>query len=108
MNKEEQEAIEYIKELIKPPLRPEWDFAYKLDKTTAKQFKILINYIKKLQKENKELKDSLERDIYARDCLAKHSVSKNKIREQIQVFKKEGSQTSLIIASVLKELLEED
>lgn len=34
-------------------------------------------------------------------------VSKDKIREQIQVFKKEGSQTSLIIASVLEDLLEE-
>lgn len=50
MTEEEKEAIEYIKELIKPPLREEWDFAYKLDKTTAKQFKILVNYIDKLQK----------------------------------------------------------
>ncbi len=58
MNEEEIEAIEYIKELIKPPLREEWDFAYKLDKTTAKQFKTLLNYIDKLQKENEGLSQS--------------------------------------------------
>lgn len=64
MNKEEQEAIEYIKELIKPPLREEWDFAYKLDKTTAKQFKVLVKCIDKLLKElkcEKELRIRYER-----------------------------------------------
>lgn len=34
-------------------------------------------------------------------------VSKDKIKSQIELFKKEGSQTSLIIASVLEDLLKE-
>lgn len=63
MNEKQQEAIEYIKELIKPPLREEWDFSYKLDKTTARQFKELLNLIDKQQKEiNNSIPKSKIRD----------------------------------------------
>lgn len=40
--------------------------------------------ITRLKKENEELKDSLERDIYARDCLARQSIPKDKIRYKIK------------------------
>lgn len=72
-----EEDIEYLKILTKPPLREEWDFAYKLDKKTAQAIENLIaaykeqkckadiqdvtiknmkDFMEQLEKENSELK----------------------------------------------------
>ena len=67
----------------------------------------IVNYIDKLEKENEELKDSLERDIYARDCLAKHSISKDKIREKIKQLEKSPFVLYGQTIEILKELIGE-
>ena len=51
-----EEYIEYLKKLTKPPLREEWDFAYKLDKRTAQAIENLIKGYKELEEENRELR----------------------------------------------------
>ena len=67
----------------------------------------LQNKIYKIEKENKQLKEDLERDIYARDCLAKQSISKDKIRDKIKQLEKSPFVLYGSTIEILKELIGE-
>lgn len=110
-----EENIEYLKKLTKPPLREEWDFAYKLDKTTAQAIENLIKGYR--EKEDKIIKyeKTLEK-------LQKDTIWKSKIKEKIEELENESYQISLnseivfdseimknnLKIMVLQELLEEE
>jgi type I site-specific restriction-modification system R (restriction) subunit len=74
-------------------------------KIGAEEIITILREYERLQKENEELKGDLERDIYARDCLAKHSISKDKIRNKI-IELEEDKEENLQAIQELKILLE--
>ena len=82
MNKEEKEAIEYIKFKTIAGLE-----TLQLEKD-VKALEILLNYIDKLQKENEELKEQRDNAIKLRNELIEEQkitcISKNKIRNKIK------------------------
>lgn len=119
MSEEEDEAMWYFGEvLVDLNDIKQWKIVENLINKLQKENEELKNYeyikallqqaddlkdrIKELQKEKKELKGALERDIYARDCLVQQSISKNKIKEIIE----SSSYPDFAIQKII-ELLEE-
>lgn len=93
LNKEEKEAIEHLNKKYK--FISENPLATNVFTTLdTHNLGIILNYIDKLQqevkgfkKENKRLKEQVEAEIHARDCVAHCSVSKNKIKDKIKELK---------------------
>lgn len=106
-----EEDIEYLKKLTKPPLREEWDFAYKLDKRTAQAIENIIKGYRELEEYIKRLDKLNSRDF----------IFKSAIKEKIEELKKEfdrkntpnnnewyiDSEIYDYATNVLQELLEE-
>ena len=85
--------IEYLKKLTKPPLREEWDFAYKLDKRTAQAIENLIKGYRELEECLEVTSKSLNNVAYdqipiAIQDLIVNSIPKSKIKEKIEEYKK--------------------
>lgn len=115
----EEELIEYLKEDIR---YNEQEHNLHTDMWVSFE-KEILNLIDKLQKEvkgfkkeNKRLKEQVEEEIHARDCVAHCSVSKNKIREKIKELEEGlienygelGESLTTNEIKTLKKLLEEE
>ena len=128
MSEEENKAIWYFGEVLTYEFDYEqWKIIENLldrlqiqveesEKALVREREFKNKEIDRLQKEleqekekNKKLIAGKFREIADKNSYIKDMyVSKDKIKEQIKVFKKEGSQTSLIIASVLEDLLKKE
>lgn len=110
----EEEIINYLKELTKPPLRPEWDFAYKLDKKTADIIQGLLDLYNKEKERYELLFNGYNKLVYK---IENEYVTKDKIREKIEELKKEALADNISLElfyrkkyciEILEELIEEE
>ena len=106
MNEEEKKAIEELEEFIKGPCEicKYCEGAYKLNRKNIIQ---LLNLIKKLQKENEELKDIDLTTVHIKGVCDEKDRWRNKIRELILNKKQKIQENSKEIEECRKTIMEE-
>lgn len=105
----EEEIINYLKELTKPPLRPEWDFAYKLDKKTADIIQGLLDLYQKEKQKNIDLTQELEERKWVKinengEVEPAFYISKAKIQELLEKYANESFIPKVEVQELLKEV----
>ena len=81
-----EEDIEYLKKLTKPPLREEWDFAYKLDKKTAQAIENIIKGYREKEESEKYLYDAYQ-DVGKK--MFEYAEENEELKEQVEYLKHE-------------------
>ena len=102
MNKEEQEAIDYLKDF--DYLMLDLNENYEI---ISKSVEILLNYISKLQKENEELKRIINKEHELnldKRYVKLNFVSKDKIKDLLKEYEDSGYyETEKVLKDLLKE-----
>jgi chemotaxis regulatin CheY-phosphate phosphatase CheZ len=110
MNEEEKKAIELLEDIKNNT----WTTKYIMS-SDSKNAKVLLNLIEKLQKENKELKESNEilNDAYWNECITKQTIKDkieyldNQQKQWLEDRELKASDSEIIFArNFLQELLE--